>query len=90
MRGKDNAHNKQPTSDMEREREREGGIAVLCHLQEAVFLVPRQTKVRDLDEAVGVDEKVGRLQIAVEDVSRVDVLEPAQDLVREALDVVVG
>jgi len=34
-------------------------------------------------------QEVGRLQIAVEDVARVDVLEAAEELVEEVLDVLV-
>jgi hypothetical protein len=38
---------------------------------------PGETKVADLELAVGVDEQVPRLEIAVEDVGRVDVLSEA-------------
>ena len=51
---------------------------------------PGQAKVADLELAVGVDEQVAGLEIAVEDVGRVDVLQTAQDLVDEGLEVCVG
>ena len=40
----------------------------------------RQPEVGDLEVAVLVDEQVGRLEVAVQHVRRVDVLERAQDL----------
>lgn len=49
-----------------------------------------QTKVANLELAVGVDEEIARLQIAMEDIGGVDVLETAQDLVDEGLEVGVG
>lgn len=51
---------------------------------------PGQPKVADLEFAVGVDEQVAGLEITVQDVCRVDVLEAAQDLVDEGLEVSVG
>ena len=56
-----------------------------------VFQKPAgQPEVADLELAVGVDEQVARLQVAVEHVGRVDVLEPTQHLVDEGLVVRVG
>ena len=49
-----------------------------------------QAKVADLQLAVGVQQNVARLQVAVEDIRRVDVLEAAQYLVEEVADVVVA
>jgi hypothetical protein len=49
-----------------------------------------EAKVADLELAVGVDQEVSRLQVAVEDVGGVDVLESAEDLVDEGLEVGVG
>ena len=46
------------------------------------------TKVADLQIAVGIDAHVGRLQVAVYHVGRVNVLEATQQLVHEKLDVV--
>ena len=40
----------------------------------------RQPKVADLEVAGGVQEQVARLQVAVQDIGRVHVLQPAQDL----------
>jgi hypothetical protein len=45
----------------------------------------RQAKVADLEVAVGVQEEVAGLQVAVQDVGGVDVLEAAQQLVEEVL-----
>jgi hypothetical protein len=41
-----------------------------------------------LQVAVGLQQQVGRLQVSVQHVGRVDVLEAAQELVDEVLDVV--
>lgn len=49
-----------------------------------------KAKVADLELAVGVNEQVAGLQVSVEDVGGVDVLETAQDLVDEGLEVGVG
>ena len=56
---------------------------------------PREPEVADLQLAVRVGEDVLRLQVAVEDLGRVHILEPAQQLVEEELvvlrrEVVVG
>ena len=50
----------------------------------------RHPEVGDAQIAVLVDEDVARLEVAVEHVRRVHRLEAAEDLVGEALDVVVG
>ena len=49
-----------------------------------------ETKVADLELTVGVDEEVARLEVTVQDVGGVDVLEAAEDLVDEGLEVRVG
>ena len=49
---------------------------------------PGEAKVADLEDAVGVDEEVAGLDITVHDFGRVEVLDPAQQLVEEHLDVV--
>ena len=46
-----------------------------------------QTKVANLELAVGVNEEVARLKISMEDVGRVNVLQTAQDLVDKGLEV---
>lgn len=46
----------------------------------------RQAEVTDLQVAVLVHENITRLQVPVDDAGRVDILEPAQDLVEEVLD----
>lgn len=47
-----------------------------------------KNKVTHLQYAVAVDEQVARLDVPVEDARRVQILEAAQDLVQEHLDVV--
>lgn len=49
-----------------------------------------QAKIADLELAIGVNEKVTGLQVTVQHVGRMDVLETAQDLVDEGLEVGVG
>ena len=61
-----------------------------CILLRLVRVPPRESKVADLELAVGIHHEVAGLEVAVEDVGRVDVLEPAQDLVDEGLVVGVG
>jgi hypothetical protein len=41
----------------------------------------RQPKVSQLDRAVLVDETVGRLEVSVDDVRRVDILQAAQQVI---------
>lgn len=45
----------------------------------------RQPEVADLEVAVGVQQQVAGLEVAVDHVGGVDVLEPAKDLVQEVL-----
>ena len=49
-----------------------------------------QAKVTDLEVAGGVEQEVAGLEVAVEDVCRVDVLEAPEDLVEEVADVVIA
>ena len=49
-----------------------------------------QTEIADLEIASGVEEKIRRLQIAMQNVGRVDVLETPQDLVEEVTDVIIA
>ena len=49
-----------------------------------------QTKIADLEIASGVEEKIRRLQIAMQNVGRVDVLETPQDLVQEVTNVIIA
>ena len=63
---------------------------VACVLLGVHGETPGQTKIADLELAVGIDEQVTGLQISVQDVGRVDILETAQDLVDEGLEVGVG
>mmetsp|Transcript_17459 Transcript_17459/g.23554 ORF Transcript_17459/g.23554 Transcript_17459/m.23554 type:complete len:332 (+) Transcript_17459:378-1373(+) len=50
----------------------------------------RKPKVTDLQIAVAVDQEITRLQVTMKNSARVNVLEPAQDLVQEKLDVLVA
>jgi hypothetical protein len=50
----------------------------------------RETKVADLEIAIGVKQQVGRLKITMQDIGRVHRLESTQRLVDEVLTVVVG
>jgi len=49
-----------------------------------------ETEVADLELTVGVDEKIAGLEVTVQHVRTVDVLQTAQDLVDERLEVGVG
>jgi hypothetical protein len=49
-----------------------------------------QTKIANLELAVGVHKQVSGLEIAMEHIGRVDVFQAAQDLVDEGLEVGVG
>lgn len=49
-----------------------------------------KTEIADLEVAVGVEEKVGRFEVTVDDVSGVDVLQTTENLVNEVLDVFIG
>ena len=49
-----------------------------------------QTEIANLELAIGVYEKITRLEVAVEDVGRVDVLQTAENLVDERLEMCVG
>ena len=51
---------------------------------------PGQTEIANLELAIGVNEQVARLEITVQHVSTVDVLETAEDLVNEGLEVRIG
>lgn len=48
---------------------------------------PGHTEIADLQLAVLVDQKVGRFEVPVEDVGRMDVFEAAKELVEEVADV---
>ena len=61
----------------------------VCRLQ-LLDVSSGKTEVADLQIAVRVDEQVARLEVPVVDAGRVDVLEPAKNLVKEKLHVVVG
>ena len=67
---------------------------VLSHVARILLRVHRKTagqsKIADLELAVGVDQQVAGLQVAVQHIGRVDVLQAAQDLVDEGLEMSVG
>lgn len=39
----------------------------------------------DLQTTIGIDEHIGRLDVAMNDVSRMDVMDPAEELIQEVL-----
>jgi hypothetical protein len=67
---------------------------IFCHVSRILFRIireaSRETEVTDLELAVGVDQKVTGLQVSMEDVGGVDILETAEDLVDEGLEVSIG
>ena len=67
---------------------------VLGHVTRILLWVDREpsrkTKIADLELAVGVDEQVAGLEVAVQHIGRVYVLQSAEDLVDEGLEVGVG
>ena len=52
--------------------------------------LPCEAKVADLEHAVGVDQKVSRLDVPMDDLGRVQVLNAPQNLVEEYFNVVLG
>lgn len=74
-----------PRDHIFRQQQRVAGLA--NHLLVAQH-ASGQTKVTDLEVAVGIDEQIRRLEVAVQHVGRMDVLESAEDLVQEVLRVV--
>ena len=73
-----------------------GGSIVLSHyflrhVAVAVRLLDsRQPEITDFEHTVTIDQKVARLDIPMEDASRVQVLQAAKDLVEENLDMICG
>ena len=50
---------------------------------------PGESKIADFEIARCVEKKIGGLQVSVKHVGRVDVLQPAENLVEEIADVIV-
>lgn len=65
-------------------------LLVLRSLARDGLVSSRESKVTNLQLAVTVDEQVARLEVAMDHVSRVDVLDAAEELVEEELDVQVA
>lgn len=67
---------------------------ILGHISSILLWVHRkassQTKIADLQLTVCIDEQISGFQVAVENVGRVNVLEPAENLIDERLEVSVG
>jgi hypothetical protein len=67
---------------------------VLGHVPGIFLRVHRETsgqaKIANLELAVGIHKQITRFEIAMEDVRRVDVLQTAQNLVYERLEMGVG
>jgi len=60
---------------------------VLGHIPRVLFTIitvsPRQSKITDFKFAVGVYQEISWFQVAMEDVCRVNVFQPTEDLVDE-------
>lgn len=67
---------------------------IFSHVSRILLRVDReptsQTEVTDLELTVRIDQQVSGFEISVEDIRRVDVLQTAEDLVDEGLEVGVG
>lgn len=67
---------------------------IFCHVASILFGVDGEaaskTKIANLELTVGIHKEVTGLEISVEDIGGVDVLEAAEDLVNEGLEVGVG
>ena len=50
---------------------------------------PREAKITNSEVTIGVDQDVGGLEVAMQNVSRVNVFEASQDLVGEIASVIV-
>ena len=64
-------------------------VTLLCFLGHSAVVLHAPAKVAYLQIAIGVHQQVAGLQVAVQDATGVQVLEAAQDLVNEELDVLV-
>ena len=73
-----------PSDNVFRQERPLRGIPHLIAVQNA----PRQAEVADLQIAIGVDQQVRWLQIAMQHVGRVDELDRPQHLIYEVLDVI--
>ena len=51
---------------------------------------PCHSKIPNLQLTVAIDEQVTWLQVPVEDIGRVDILQPSHDLVEEELDMFIA
>lgn len=67
------------------ERESYSEQAVLA-ARESSFDTAGETKVTDFKVTIGVQEKIGRLKITVNDISTMDSLQSTKSLVDEVLD----
>lgn len=59
---------------------------VSCILLWVYGKAARQTKVANLEFAIGIDQQITRFEIAMQNVRRVDILETAEDLINEGLE----
>ena len=53
-------------------------------------ILPCKTKVADFENAVGIDQKISRLDVSVNDFSWMKILDSAKKLIQEDLDVIGG
>ena len=63
---------------------------VSCILLRVDRETTRQTKVTDFQLAIGIDQQVTGFQVTVQDVGRMDILQPAKNLVDEGLEMGIG
>ena len=66
------------------------GLEASSNVVRLVTEATGKTEIANLQLAVGIDEQVTGLEIAMQDIGRVDVLETAENLVDEGLEVGVG
>lgn len=76
-----------PRGDVLRHEALVGRAALLLGGAVGGGVAAREAEVADFELAVGVDEEVAGLEVAVEDVGGVDVFEAAEGLVDEGLEV---
>ena len=67
---------------------------VFRHISSILLWVNResssQSKIANLQFAVGIDQEISGLQVAMKDIRRVDIFQSAQDLVDERLEMCIG
>jgi hypothetical protein len=62
------------------------GLKASSHIIRLITKATRQAKVANLQLAISIDEQISRLEVAVQDIGRMNVFQAAQDLVDEGLE----